>query len=273
MFKHKYRLAAWPWRSLARLVGQLRATGFDFAVSAHGRGDPRDHLLLKLSGARRRVGFPRLGSGFLLSDPLALPDPAAHRYESWRTVGKFLGLELPPEGEVQISPWQRGRVVLIHSGAAQPVRVWPLERFQNLARRLRDRGCEVRVICNPEARTSWLQAGEREVATPSSIRELLDLMRDAGAFIGNDSGPGHLAAGLGIPTVTIFGPQVPEWFAPLHPAAVWVAGKPCPYKPCFDYCRFSAPHCLLGVTEEEVWSAVQGLLERLPPSLAPGTIR
>ena len=53
---------------------------------------------------------------------------------------------------------------------------------------------------------------------PRNVTELIAQIDRAGAFIGNDSGPGHLAAICGVPTFTLFGPQLPEWFAPLHPA-------------------------------------------------------
>jgi heptosyltransferase-2 len=110
----------------------------------------------------------------------------------------------------------------------------------------------VQVVCDADQRQWWLQAGEREVATPRTVTELMALLDEAAVFIGNDSGPGHLAAFCGVPTFTIFGPQLPEWFAPLHPAAEWVEGKACPYKPCSDYCRFAEPVCLNGWAEPEV---------------------
>jgi ADP-heptose:LPS heptosyltransferase len=95
------------------------------------------------------------------------------------------------------------------------------------------------------------------VATPATVTELIALIDRAGAFIGNDSGPGHLAAFCGVPTFTLFGPQLPEWFAPLHPAAEWIEGRACPYKPCSDYCRFPTPHCLWNIGEEEVYARVE----------------
>ncbi len=266
-FRDKYQLLSWQWAGLARLVRQLRRTRFDVAVSA--RWDPRDHLLLKLTGARRRLGFPRVGSSLFLTEALALPDPTEHRYAYWRTIGQALGLNLPPAAEVQLSPPQTGRVVLVHSGAGQPVRVWPLERYQGLVLHLRRLGCPVRLLCNPEQREWWLRAGETSVETPGTITELLNVMTGAGAFIGNDSGPGHLAAFLGIPTFTLFGPQVPAWFVPLHPAAVFLEGKPCPYKPCSDYCRFPSPHCLENVTEAEVCAKAETFLKRHVPLAAP----
>jgi heptosyltransferase-2 len=89
------------------------------------------------------------------------------------------------------------------------------------------------------------------------------LLERAGAFIGNDSGPGHVAAFCGVPTFTIFGPQLPEWFAPLHPSSDWLEGKACPYKPCSDYCRFPAPYCMANSTEEEVFGRVEAFVTRI----------
>ncbi len=57
-FRAKYQLWHWPWREMFQLRRRLVAEKFDNGVSA--RWDPRDHLALKLSGARERFGFPRL---------------------------------------------------------------------------------------------------------------------------------------------------------------------------------------------------------------------
>jgi len=89
---------------------------------------------------------------------------------------------------------------------------------------------------------------------------LLATLATAERFIGNDSGPGHLAALLGVPTFTIFGPQLPELFAPQHPDAAWIEGASCPHKPCFDACRFPRPHCLLDLSTETVWSRLEAWL-------------
>jgi len=59
---------------------------------------------------------------------------------------------------------------------------------------------------------------------------------------------------------------VPEWFLPLHPAAEWIEGKACPYKPCSDYCRFVSPQCLGDVTEPEVWPKIEQFVKKHLPS-------
>ena len=159
----------------------------------------------------------------------------------------------------------RNRVILVHTGAGQAVRVWSLEGYRNLVRRLRESNYAVQVTCDLSQREWWIKQGEKEVATPETVTELLQLTDQSGLFIGNDSGPGHIAAFCGLPTFTIFGPQLPEWFAPLHPQAEWLEGKACPYKPCFDYCRFPVPRCMENISETEVWSNVEKFVHRHLP--------
>jgi heptosyltransferase-2 len=259
-FEGKYRLWHWPWRQMFRLWWQLRAESFDYGLSA--RWDPRDHFLLRLAGARTRFGFQRMGSRLFLSAPVARPEPRMHRYENWRVMGAALGFELPAQHRLAPGRLRVEGDILVHTGAGQPVRVWPLERYRALVKRLREKGHSVRIACDPDQRNWWLDAGEQSVATPHTVRELISELDQSAVFIGNDSGPGHLAAFCGVPTFTLFGPQLPEWFAPLHPASEWLEGKACPYKPCSDYCRFPMPYCMVNSSEEEVWDRVERFVHR-----------
>lgn len=253
----KYRLHRWQWQSLGRLIRGLQRERFAVAVS--GRWDPRDHFLMFLAGARRRLGFPRVGSRPLLSESLAYPAPPAHRYDFWQCLGRTLDLPVPALPDRSPGCRRADGVVVVHSGASTDLRVWPLERFARLVARLRKRGNAVRVVCDRRQESWWRHEGERDVQVSESVSGLVSLYEGAVAFVGNDSGPGHLAALCGVPTFTIFGPQIGEGFRPIHPAARWVEGKPCPYKPCFDNCRFTVPHCLLDVSESEV----EGELDKL----------
>ena len=260
-FKHKYRLLRWPWREMLRLQRRLVAKRFDFGLSA--RWDPRDHVLLLLAQARRRLGFARWGSQMILSAVPARPDPTEHRYEHWRVMARQLGIEVPPRAALA---WPRSNPeggILVHTGAGQPVRVWPLERYHTLVARLRRNHHSVQIACDPDQREWWVKAGETNVAAPRTVTELFALVDRAGAFIGNDSGPGHLAAFCGVPTFTLFGPQMAEWFAPLNPASEWLEGKACPYKPCSDYCRFPTPHCMFNTQEDEVGARVEAFVARV----------
>jgi ADP-heptose:LPS heptosyltransferase len=257
-FKGKYRLFSWPWREFFRLR-RLRREHFEFGMSA--RWDPRDHLLLSFAGAAQRVGFPRMGSQLFLTSLVERPDPASHRYENWQVMARALGFALPRREDLPCAASATEGEILIHTGAGQAVRVWPLEQYQRLVARLREKNFQVRVACDPEQLNWWQNFGEKSATAPRTVTELLGEIDRSVAFIGNDSGPGHLAAACGVPVLTIFGPQLREWFAPLHPLAESIQGKACPYKPCSDYCRFPAPLCMMHSTEE-IWSRVEPFLAR-----------
>ena len=264
-FKHKYRLYAWPWWEMLRLAEC--AGGGAVSTSACRRAwDPRDHLLLLLAGAKTRLGFPRLGSGISLAKPLA---GRSRRRTVTRTGASW---RRPWASRCRRARRSRCRTCIptVKSWStparANPVRVWPLERYRGLVARLRQKHYRVQVACDPDQREWWLAAGEKNVATPRTVAELFALADRAGAFIGNDSGPGHLAAFCGVPTFTLFGPQMPEWFAPLHPASEWLEGKACPYKPCSDYCRFPVPCCMANSGEEEVCALVESFVARTLPA-------
>jgi heptosyltransferase-2 len=261
VFRGKYQLHKWPWIELNRLIKVLRTARFEHALSA--RWDPRDHLLLWLSGARQRIGYSRLVSGLLLTDNLPRPSRWMHRYDLWRMAGETLGIDLPARQAMPLPGMRSGRRIAVHTGAGAPVRVWPLENWRLLISNLRRHGCEVVLLCDPMQREAWLGWGENNVRTPASIAELLDILEQANFFIGHDSGPGHLAALMGLPTFTIFGPQLAESFVPVHPQAQWIDGRSCPYKPCFDYCRFPVPHCIRDIPVKEVSDRIINFLRNL----------
>jgi ADP-heptose:LPS heptosyltransferase len=84
-------------------------------------------------------------SQVFLTRPIARPAPELHRYESWRAVAGALNLQLPPGGKIT-QPAVRGReTILIHSGAGQAVRVWPLEHCRQLAAHLRRNHFQVQI--------------------------------------------------------------------------------------------------------------------------------
>jgi len=111
------------------------------------------------------------------------------------------------------------REVLLHPGSGSPRKCWPLERFAALSAKL----------CGDGHRVACL-LGEAEVGRRASIREampagvellagldvvqLAERIASAAVFVGNDSGPTHLAAALLVPTVAVFGPTDPVVWAP-----------------------------------------------------------
>ena len=117
-----------------------------------------------------------------------------------------------------------GGGVVIHPGSGSPAKCWPVDRFADLARQQTAVGRRVRFVVGDVERDRWPTATLDMLATVSEVRRpatLLDLFAElltADVFVGNDSGPAHLAGIAGVPTVALFGPTDPARWHPLGPA-------------------------------------------------------
>jgi ADP-heptose:LPS heptosyltransferase len=123
------------------------------------------------------------------------------------------------------------RTVVLHPGAGSGKKCWPPEQFLKLAELLKQAGRPVQVILGEVELERWpaAQVDEfsklAEVKRPGTLVELLHTLVGASAFVGNDSGPGHLAGVIGVPTVSIFGPKDPASWKPLGPHVAVIAGE------------------------------------------------
>lgn len=149
----------------------------------------------------------------------------------------------PPGSASHTALWMRERVserggitrrdnptgpIVCHIGAGSNDKRWPVERWAELAAMLRVRGSEVRLLAG-EVERERLAAAERAAFVAIGgryVESLADLAGEIAAarlFIGADTGPTHLAAQLGIPTLSLFGPTDPAVWSPVGPAVRVVA--------------------------------------------------
>jgi heptosyltransferase-2 len=275
-YRGKYALWRWNWPELFRLFGRLRALHFDAAVSV--RNDPRDHLFMLLAGARTRYGFPTRGSSAFLTHPLVRSSVRQHKVEDWRDLGRVLGLP----GMVDAAPrleHERYRsaavdemlaggssrpIVCLHPGARINVRRWPEAYFCSLVEKLRAHfDFQLVLVPGPEGCGPALTALADFVLRPLSVPELVDVLGRVDLLLCNDSGPGHIAAACGRPVIPIFGPTNPDWFRPWGDQHHVVIRDLCPWRPCFDYCKFSEPYCMTKLLPERVWPEIRDHLRAL----------
>jgi glycosyl transferase family 9 (putative heptosyltransferase) len=120
--------------------------------------------------------------------------------------------------------------VVLQPGAGSGAKVWP--GFAALARRLRDAGLPLVALAGPADRSvveGLLGAGvlaENRLVRDWPLPEIAALFLLARAAVGNDSGPTHLAAAVGCPTVALFGPTDPAVWAPVGSCVRAIAGRP-----------------------------------------------
>lgn len=92
--------------------------------------------------------------------------------------------------------------VVIHPTSSRPGKNWPQESFLDLAARLEKDGFEPVFMLTPEEKVQW-QGMSFSAPDFASLDERFGFIAESGSMIGNDSGIGHLASCLGLPTVTI----------------------------------------------------------------------
>ena len=278
--RRKYRLWGWPWIAILSLLWRLRGERYSAAVSV--RHDPRDHLLMWLAGAGRRIGFPIKGSGKFLTD--CLPSEVnRHRVVSWRALGSVLGLEGIAASEPRLGGGAystertneilggtpSSHVICLHAGAAAEVRRWPETYFERIIRSLRSRfRFHLVLIPDHDGFGSSLAPLADSVLTNPTLRDLVSVLSRSHLVICNDSGPMHIAAACGTPTIPFWGPGHLEVFRPWGDQHHVAVRDICPYRPCFDYCRFPEPYCLTKLTPDIVWPEVQEHVGRVLAQLA-----
>jgi len=234
----------------------------------------RSALLSFLAGARRRVGYGGDFRGMLLTD--ALPSKAyrsGHLVDAYIDLVKHVsgkGVEEAPlpvvvpsyewEKDIQSFGLEAGYIVLSPGAQYGGAKVWPIDRFARLARLISKRtGRRVVVVGStgeePTGEEILAKAGlgtGRNLAGRCSVDELLAVLRGASLVIGNDSGPVHMAAAMGRPTLAIFGSTSPAWTAP-RGRAVEIIRTAIDCSPCFEReCPYGEPQCMMEIEPDFV---------------------
>jgi heptosyltransferase-1 len=116
---------------------------------------------------------------------------------------------------------ERGNFAVLVPGSARANKCWPTGRFAQLADHITEKYA-MPVAAIGTKGESQLTAGIKDAAKTrvvdlagqTNIPELCELMKSARLVVSNDTGPGHIAAAMGVPTVLIFGPTNPARVSP-----------------------------------------------------------
>jgi len=242
------------WQSYERIACWMGAGDREFTRNLTG-ANPKTLISCwkPVPGESRHVSQIFIDSlGTWIGDP-NVPSPAEIR--------------LRPEDRLSAEAWLRQQawtpdraVIAIHPGAGSATKRWPLARFQALACEIvQGLGADILLIEGPAE--PGLARRVAEDLPAAYVAESLPLDVVAGAlslcqgFVGNDSGMAHLAAGLDLPSVTLFGPTSPEHWAP-RGNRVMVLRDIRDCTPCET--GLQGEHvCLGNITVERVWAALK----------------
>lgn len=241
-------LAIW-WASL-KLLLNIRREKYDYVFIGSPGFQSSAARFARHAGARCIVGYDHPGNHVDLGLP-AEQAGQGHEVEAAVRLASLLNLpidEIPsprilPQAELRagygrsLGDWP-GSTVAIHISARKKSQRWPAERFSALIREIcQGHGGRVLLFWSPGAENDPLHPGDDAKAasileacgdlpvTPmatSSLRELIAAVSLADSYIGADGGAMHIAAGVGLPVVALFGDSdVGRWHPWVKPA-LWL---------------------------------------------------
>jgi ADP-heptose:LPS heptosyltransferase len=271
VFRGKYHLWKWNWREIFNLIQTLKSEKYDVAVSV--RPDPRDHFLMWWVGAKKRISFPRwLSNLFFLTNAIPLSEKI-HFVKMWSLLCHEIDpsinesapcIDPKANEDVRMVSNRSKPTLVLHCGARIPVRRWPEDAYASVIHELRKKfSFHLILIRDPDGTGKKLSSLADETKESLTLAEMMQIFRDADLFLGNDSGPGHIASALGVPTISIFGPGDPIRVPPWGKFNKMIIRDICPHRPCRDYCQFPEPYCLTKLQASEVLPEIINHLEFL----------
>jgi heptosyltransferase-2 len=280
-----YTAGARDWSGKWRAATELRREKFDCAILLQNAFDAA--LIAWLARIPVRIGYARDGRGWLLTTPVAAPEPGgtpAHQRFYYLELLRRAGIasDLPPVEAIRLEgaeaaardgrPLLRGCTVGVSPGAAYgSAKRWLPERFAESAARLaRELGGGVAVfgswdergLCEQVAigiRASGVDA--LNFAGETTLRQFIDMAAACRVYLTNDSGAMHIASALGVPTVAVFGATDPIATGPTGPLAR-IVREPFSCSPCLlRECPIDH-RCMAAVPSSRVVAEALSLIAR-----------
>jgi lipopolysaccharide heptosyltransferase II len=266
-----------------RLLGLVKSEGYDVGIDL--RGDVRNIMLMFLGRVKHTIGYGVAGGGFLLDEDVT-HDPAKHQVKlnldllsSFHVTqdDKLLPFEYSAEEAQQflakvetLPPTTLLPRIAIHLGSGYPSKRWPFENFQALIQRIDKEALAQIVLIGTEAEkeaTPGLKvASERliDLRGKTTLKELPILLDVCDVFIGNDSGPAHIAAAQGLEVLLLVSGtnDIGLWHPWTERLTILQHDVPC--APCgAEICPVEAHPCMELISVDRVYQSMTAVLSRL----------
>ncbi len=235
----------------------------------------------RLSGSRERIGYGGQGRGPLLTRTVAAPAPQGHRADRYlalleagspeadpQTAGITLTAEETAWAAEELDGLSLKEPLAVFTGSVAPARQVPADKWAALLNPFASAGQPLLLLGSNRDRelaravTGQLPAGSAwSVCGDYSLRQSIALISRCRGALSADSGLGHVAANLGLATVSIFGSEDPRRTRPLGPRTA-VVREPVHCSPCHkNIChnRNEPLLCLRAIADGRLWEAYGAL--------------
>lgn len=271
---------------LLRAIKRVRRLKLDVIFSVHR--SLRSTIIARLSGARKVIGFKSASMSFLFSKKV--PRQGNHEVIKNHHLLEALDkrfIDIPPErskpyvlyppkttARKDLSDIEKNSFIALAPGSKWPTKRWTLSGYIELVNRilksyvykvyLTGDKDDIKYSDDIASGTSYTKRLV-DLTGKLNIHELFYLLSKARLVVTNDSAPQHIAVGLGVPVVAIFGPTVKGLgFYPYSNKAVVVENKSIKCRPCglhgHKKCPKDTHECMTGITPIEVFEAMENLL-------------
>jgi lipopolysaccharide heptosyltransferase I len=270
-----------------RLVGER----YDIILDMHGIA--KSALFVRMARADRRIGFDgtfaKEASWTAYGERIRSENRRMHKVERNMLFASHLGigatgsteLTASSEGDLYVDEYlRRDRIALPliavnpFSSKGSEFKRWGLPNYGELIRRVGEQtGATTVILWGPgeelEARTLLEMSGDRAaLACPTTVSQLLSLLKRAELYVGGDTGVMHLAALAGTPVVAIFGPTDHLINGPYGERNTVITSKhPC--SPCRDK-KCKSRECVRSISVDDVYQAAMKAWERRGAGRAEG---
>jgi heptosyltransferase II len=281
------------WSAL-QMLKDMRSCHYDTILNCEQRS-LAGSAFLSLMGAAYHIGFVPISDtpkGRFLTHAMRFRDDQSV-WQSFIRLVRLIDSSIPqmflptsPKLSEEVEEWAGGwwnehyglrpaPTIALHVGSQdREFSRWPVWRFVELAERarIRNRGLSVMLTGTASERElihtfiSMYSGPAIDASDTGSLMRTAALLKRCNLLVSNDTGIMHLGAALGVPTVGLFGPNSPRYWAPLGPRATYVYDTKVPCSPCLnlyaDRWPLACSHpekgrCMLDITVDSVMMAAR----------------
>ncbi|MFA6468330.1 MAG: glycosyltransferase family 9 protein [Bacteroidota bacterium] len=267
--------------STLAVIRKIREKRYDIVIDLFG--NPRTALITRFSGAPHRIGFPFRGRAYAYNHHLTAKGGEVHNVDFNLEALRHFGIPIvSSDPEFPISNVHRefantwlaekqisGRSFIgINPGGGWYTKKWSLESYAQLADRISGNNeLTIMLFWGPGEKeevkkVQAMMKSESVLLPKTSLKEMGAFLERCSYLISNDSGPMHIAASLGVPTLGIFGPTNPHLQGPYGGRSIWVRNETLDCLECnLTDCPIGNV-CMRGLTIDMVFEAFQKLQKK-----------
>ena len=264
-----------------RISRSIRARGFDLALLFPNSFESA--FMMFIARVPRRIGFATDARGWMLTDSIKPADDGRHQVHYYMDLVKMLVPGTTPQTvEIKATPRERADArallrtegipdgapfLVLNPGAAYgSAKRWHTDRFAHVAETLaRELNLNIALIGSEAERSIAEQVRDQITSRAAilngktSLETLIGVLSESSLMVTNDSGPMHIAAALGIPTVAVFGSTDERVTGP-HGARTRIVKQAVECSPCLLRDCPIDHRCMNAVSVEDVCRAARELV-------------